>query len=208
MVATAEPSGPAAARSCDSSSPGVGDGVVTSHSSGPSQITVAVGPVAERDGPGSPVTPSPAATRAAAGPKGVARRQAWARNGSAASRTPSGSAANRPDQDRNGWARSSVSAVTAGSLRVDRNLGAQGGSRSSELAGEVRVERVGGGERRHPASQPGEVSVVGRGPQCARDHVGGLGERGGAEAAGGQGRGADPESGADYRRAGGERHCG
>ena len=65
---------------------------------------------------------------------------------------------------------------------------------------EPRVQRVGCGECLNPVTQAGKVRV-GVGNQCLGDDVRDFAERCLAEAAGGQGGGADAEAGGDHRRA-------
>src|SRR5690606_18280364 len=104
----------------DSSASGLRNGLVTSHSSGPSQITVENSPATQVFGVVGRATPRCSATAPAAGPAGSRRRSVMATNGSGTICTSSGSSANRSDQPGNAPVRAS-STVTAGSFRVDQH---------------------------------------------------------------------------------------
>ena len=92
-VSSTSPSSEIASRSPVSSPSGERNGLVISHSSGPSQIAVAVSLSTYVDGVVGRATPRYSATAAAAGPVGSTRRSLIATNGRGVTCTPSGEAA-------------------------------------------------------------------------------------------------------------------
>src|SRR3954464_12852614 len=110
-----------ASRSRSSSSGPASAVPVTSHSSGPSQITVVSPLFAYVDAVVGSSTPSRSAAAAAPGPDGATRRSTIVMNGSSAIATESGSCANRAAHGCSGLVRSIVSAIAARSFRVDQH---------------------------------------------------------------------------------------